>query len=99
MSAKDKQVGGEHYKDMPIQLAEFVIPNKIGYYPSSVIKRMCRYNKPTGKGLEDLEKAKHEIDLIIEIEGWDKNNVIDVSKNTASCECSNCNSLNPKKDE
>ena len=70
MSAKDKQVGGEHYRDMPVQLAEFVIPNKIGYYPSSVIKRMCRYNKPTGKGLQDLEKAKHEIDLIIEIEGW-----------------------------
>ena len=70
MSAKDKQVGGEHYRDMPVQLAEFVIPNKIGYYPSSVIKRMCRYNKPTGKGLQDLEKAKHEIDLIIEIEMW-----------------------------
>jgi len=33
-------------------------------------KRMCRYNKPTGKGLQDLEKAKNEIDLIIEIEMW-----------------------------
>jgi hypothetical protein len=69
MKASEEQVGGNHYKDFPIQPAEFFHKNKLGYLQSAVIKRMCRYNKPGGKLLQDLEKAKHEIDLIIEFEG------------------------------
>lgn len=66
----DRQVGGSHYKDLVFQPGGFVTKNRFTYFPSSVIKRMCRYDKPTGKGLQDLQKAKHEIDLIIELEGW-----------------------------
>jgi len=68
--ASSREVGGTHYLNLPIQPGEFCTKNKLGGFASSIVGRMCRYDKPTGKGLEDLEKAKHEIDLIIEWEGW-----------------------------
>ena len=71
-SPLNTQVGGTHYKDLPIQPGVFCYKNKFNNFQSSVIKRMARYNTPTGKGLEDLEKAKHEIDLIIELGGMIK---------------------------
>lgn len=57
------QIGGEHYKEMPLQPVEFIMLNKIPFLEGCVIKRMCRW-KSKGK-LEDLQKAKHEIDLLI----------------------------------
>ena len=71
-SAFNKQVGGEHYKHFNIQPTRFVMENRLNYLQGSVILRMCRYDLK-GTPLEDLEKAKHEIDLLIEIEGLKKN--------------------------
>lgn len=65
----DTQIGGTHYKNYPIQPVEFITKNKIGFLAGCVIKRMTRYNRG-GKGLEDLKKAIHEIELIIELEGY-----------------------------
>lgn len=62
------QVGGSHYKDLPIQPARYITKNGIGFLAGCVIKRMTRYNRPTGKGLQDLEKSKHEIELLIKFE-------------------------------
>lgn len=62
------QVGGSHYKDLPIQPARYIAKNGIGFLEGFVIKRMTRYNRPTGKGLQDLEKAKHEIELLMKFE-------------------------------
>lgn len=62
------QVGGSHYKDLPIQPARYIATNGIGFLEGCVIKRMTRYNRPTGKWLQDLEKAKHEIELLIKFE-------------------------------
>lgn len=70
MRALERQVGGDHYKGLEIQPAMYNTKNKIGFLAGNVIKRISRYNKPGGKGLEDLEKIKHEIDLLIEIEEW-----------------------------
>lgn len=70
MSALDKQVGGSHYKDYKIQPYEFFIANKIPYHKAAIIKRILRYDHPTGRGLEDLEKIRHELDLIIELENY-----------------------------
>ena len=66
MSALDKQIGGNYYKEFEIQPVEFIVRNQLSYLQGSIIKRICRYNNG-GKGLEDLQKIKHEIDLIIEI--------------------------------
>jgi hypothetical protein len=60
------QVGGAHYKGMIIQPAEFCQKNKIPFLESCVIKRMCRHGAKNG--IEDLRKAKHEIDLIIALD-------------------------------
>lgn len=60
------QVGGEHYRHMAIQPAVFCEKNNLSHLESSVVKRMCRWNTK-GNPLEDLLKAKHEIDLMIEI--------------------------------
>lgn len=61
----DRQVGGNHY-DMPIQPVEFIERNGLGFCVGNCIKYLCRYKKKNGK--EDLLKAKHYIDLLIQLE-------------------------------
>ena len=64
MSAYDKQVGGSHYKKMKIQPSKFVTENKLLYPEGSVIKYILRHQDKGGK--EDLLKAMHFIEMIIE---------------------------------
>jgi hypothetical protein len=60
----DKQIGGSHYKDMAMQPSEFINKNKLQFAEGNAIKYICRH---AHKGeVEDLEKAKHYIDMIIE---------------------------------
>lgn len=61
----DKQIGGNHYRGYVIEPYEFLFKNKIPHHKAAIIRRILRYDHPTGKGREDLEKIKHEIDLII----------------------------------
>jgi len=67
--AFDVQVGGDHYKDLAIQPTEFIMKNKLDFLEGCIIKRICRYKKK-GFPLQDLRKAQHEIDMIIELEGY-----------------------------
>jgi hypothetical protein len=60
----DTQVGGNHYKGFTIEPVEFITKNRIGYLEGNVIKRMCRWRLKDG--VQDLHKAKHEIELLIE---------------------------------
>ena len=62
--ATDIQVGGSHYKDMPIQPVEFIVENRIPFLEGNAIKYLCRHLSKGG--VEDLRKAKHYIDLILE---------------------------------
>jgi len=64
MSAYDKQIGGSHYKKMKIQPSKFVIENELLFPEGNVIKYICRHRYKNGK--EDLEKAVHFIEMIIE---------------------------------
>ncbi len=64
MSVYDKQVGGSHYKKMKIQPSKFVIENELLFPEGSVIKYICRHRFKNGK--EDLLKAIHFIEMIIE---------------------------------
>ena len=59
-----KQIGGSHYKKFKIQPSEFVIENELLYPEGCVIKYIIRHRLKNGK--EDLLKAKHFIDMIIE---------------------------------
>ena len=65
-NALDVQIDGSHYKDMVIQPAEFIHANNIGYMEGNVIKYVSRWRKKNG--IADLEKAKHYIELLIELE-------------------------------
>ena len=65
-SSLNIQVGGGHYKDLPIQPVEYIHANAIGYFEGNVIKYVSRWRKKNG--IADLEKAKHYIELLIELE-------------------------------
>lgn len=62
----DTQVGGNHYKDFAIQPLEFIVANNLDFVQGNVVKYVVRYK--TKNGLEDLKKARHYIDLLIELE-------------------------------
>ena len=61
------QIGGDHYKKLKIQPITFIHANSIPFLESCIIKRICRWRDKNG--IEDLQKAKHEIDLLIQLEG------------------------------
>ena len=64
MSAYKKQIGGKHYLKYKVQPSKFVVENKLLYPEGCVIKYILRHQDKGGK--QDLEKAKHFIDMIIE---------------------------------
>lgn len=69
-NALDMQVGGSHYKNLAIQPIEYIEKNHIGFAAGCVIKYVSRYKEKNGA--EDLKKAKHFIDLLLEIEYGEK---------------------------
>lgn len=66
MTALNKQIAGNHYKDLKIQPIEYIHANGIGYLEGNAIKYLTRWRAKGG--LADLEKAKHYIELLIELE-------------------------------
>lgn len=60
------QVGGDHYKDMVIQPSEFIHKNRIPWNDGNVIKYVCRHRNKNGA--EDIKKAIHYLQLILEWE-------------------------------
>jgi hypothetical protein len=65
-SALDTQIGGGHYKGLAIQPVEYIHANNIPFMEGSVIKYVTRWRAKGG--LADLEKARHFLDLLIELE-------------------------------
>jgi hypothetical protein len=65
-SALAVQVSGDHYKTAKIQPIEFIHANNIPFCEANVIKYIFRWKAKNG--IKDLEKAKHYIDLLIELE-------------------------------
>lgn len=66
MKTLETQIGGNHYKDMNIQPLEFIMANKLPYCEANIIKYVCRYKSKNG--LQDLLKARHYLDILIEHE-------------------------------
>lgn len=66
MSALDKQVSGNHYKQFEIQPIEFITKNNIPFIEGNVIKYICRWRDKNG--LEDLDKVIHYVELLKELE-------------------------------
>ena len=66
----EKQISGSHYKNYKVQPVEFCQRNKLNYCESAAIKYLCRHRDKNG--IDDLRKAKHYIELLIEIEYADQ---------------------------
>ena len=66
MSALDQQIQGTHYKKYSIQPVEYLFSNNIPFIEGSIIKYVTRWRDKGG--VKDLEKARHFIDLLIELE-------------------------------
>jgi hypothetical protein len=73
MKATDHQEGGGHYKDLNIQPIDFIHANQIPFIEGNVIKYICRHRSKNG--IQDLKKAKHYIDILIEKEYENPQNI------------------------
>jgi len=62
------QIGGDHYKRLAIQPVEYIHANGLGFIEGSIIKYATRWRDKGG--IRDLEKIKHFVDLLIELEGF-----------------------------
>lgn len=62
--ALQEQVGGTHYTQMAIQPLEYILANKLDYCEANVVKYVSRWRSKNG--IQDLEKAKHYITILIE---------------------------------
>jgi hypothetical protein len=68
-SALSRQVGGDHYMNSTIQPIEYIHANGLGFIEGCIVKYISRWRDKNG--IEDLEKIKQYVDLLIELE--DKN--------------------------
>lgn len=66
MSALETQVGGDHYKTKAIQPVEYIHANGLGFCEGNVVKYVSRWREKNG--LKDLEKARHYLDILIQLE-------------------------------
>lgn len=66
MKSTSVQVGGSHYKKLPLQPIEYVLVNGLGYCEGNVVKYVSRWRDKGG--VEDLRKAKQYLDFLIDHE-------------------------------
>lgn len=64
--AFNKQVAGSHYNKLAIQPMQYSLANGLNYAQANTIKYVTRYKDKNG--IEDLKKAIHCIELLIEFE-------------------------------
>jgi hypothetical protein len=66
MKATDKQVGGDHYKDMTIQPVQYIHGNKLSFLEGNIVKYITRHRTKGGRA--DVEKALHYCELLLQLE-------------------------------
>lgn len=63
--ASERQVGGDHYRKFKIQPWDIIDEYGLTFYEGSALKYLLRSKSDR---LEDLKKARHYLDKLIEIE-------------------------------
>lgn len=71
MAAQDEQIGGDHYRKLTVQpwqaMQAWMSPEQFsGFLQGNIIKYIVRYRDKGG--VTDLEKARHYLDKLMEIE-------------------------------
>ena len=64
--ANKTQVAGSHYKAKTIQPWDYIAANRLGYFEGNIVKYVSRWRDKGG--VEDLRKARHYLDKLIELE-------------------------------
>lgn len=64
MTKFNQQIGGDHYKNMTLQPIEYILKNNLNFCEGNIIKYITRYKDKNG--IEDLKKARHYLDMLIE---------------------------------
>ncbi len=64
MKSLTKQIGGDLYKKMTIQPAEFINKNKLLFAEGNAIKYICRHSEKGG--IQDIDKAIHYLEMVKE---------------------------------
>lgn len=65
-----RQEGGSHYKNKAIQPVEYIHANGMGFCEGNVVKYISRWKEKGG--IQDLEKARHYLDILIQLESRSK---------------------------
>jgi len=66
VGAIKRQVGGTHYNRYEIQPIDFIIANKLDWCEANAVKYITRWKDKNG--VEDLRKAIHYLELLIQRE-------------------------------
>lgn len=69
MALRAVQVGGDHYSKHVIQPWDVIEQYGLNYWAGNVLKYVLRYKDKNG--VEDLKKARHFLDKLIEYTGDD----------------------------
>lgn len=64
--ANDYQICGEHYRKNPIQPLDYIAANGLCFFSGNVLKYISRYR--VTENIDDLRKARHYLEKMIEIE-------------------------------
>jgi len=72
------QVGGDHYKTKGIQPWDYIAEAGLGYFEGNIVKYVSRWREKGG--LDDLRKARHYLDKLIEVEDKMKRKLEQASK-------------------
>ena len=65
-TANDLLVAGTHYKSKAIQPWDYIVANNLGYLEGNIVKYVSRWRDKGG--LDDLRKARHYLDKLIEVQ-------------------------------
>lgn len=66
MAANDTQIGGTHYKARAYEAWDVILDWELGFLDGNAVKYLSRWRLKGG--LQDLLKAQHYIEKLIEIE-------------------------------
>lgn len=67
-TANDKQIDGDHYKQMGIQPWDYALANNLDPLQFTVVKYVTRYKTKHDDPLIDLRKTVHTLEKMIEVE-------------------------------
>lgn len=74
-SALSYQLGGDHYSKRKIQPIEYIHANGLPFIEGNIVKYITRWREKGG--FDDLDKVEHYVQLLKELEGYDRDRTRD----------------------